>query len=85
MQTKGVEVEGWKNEEEIVDRWHAEVKGRVRALGGEGVRSGDGGLWAIAGTVRPRAYWADPDGFTPVGGTEASRGRSSVQSTLVVH
>ena len=53
MQTKGVEVEGWKNEEEIVDRWHAEVKGRVRALGGEGVRSGDGGLWAIAGTVRP--------------------------------
>ena len=32
-----------------------------------------------------RARSVDPDGFTPVGGTEASGGRSSAQSTLVVH
>ena len=28
--------------------------GEVRGQGGEGVRSGDGGLWAIAGTARRR-------------------------------
>ena len=32
---------------------NAEVEGRVRGLGGEGVQPGDGGLWDIAGTVRP--------------------------------
>ena len=54
----------------------------------EGVRSGDGGLWAVAGSCASglrRASCADPDVFTPVGGTEASWGRSSVQLTFVVH
>ena len=58
--------------------------GRVRGLGGEGVQPGDGGLWAIAGTSLSggRAGWIRMV-FTPVGGTEASWGRSSVRSTLV--
>ena len=37
-----------------------------------GGQPGDGGPWAIAGTGPPEARPVDPDGLTPVGGTEAS-------------
>ena len=37
-----------------------EDRGVNREAGGQ---PGDGGPWAIAGTVRPEAYWADPDGL----------------------
>ena len=63
-------------------------RGRVRGLGGEGGQPGDGGRWAIAGSCASggRAVLIRITGwFHPVGGTEASWGRSSVRWTLVVH